>query len=235
MLHSAIDTRAKAMGAHSPRVLRLCRTPRSVCHNVIDVSQFPLPQQRARAQGSRRIGLGITGLADALLMLGLNYGDERARNAAAELMRMICHSAYRTSVALAKEKSPFLIRKVLDRDGHASELQLTDYALSSWRTLVASATGLPPGFTTASQLSVGAHLDMQASLQPYVDNSISKTINVSQDLSFDEFSRIYDLAYDKGLKGCTTFRPNPITGTVLSETGDGTDAPHCCVLEREAD
>ncbi len=265
--------------------------------SVIDVSQFPLPQQRARAQGNRRIGLGITGLADALLMLGLNYGDERARNAAAELMRIICHSAYRTSVALAKEKSPFrlfqsskylqspfiqtlpddirqaiakdgirnshliaiaptgtislfagnissgiepifaasYIRKVLGRDGQANEFQLTDYALSSWRTLVGSASDFPPGFITAAELTVDAHLDMQATLQPYVDNSISKTINVPQHLPFDEFSRIYDLAYAKGLKGCTTFRPNPITGTVLSETGEGTDAPHCCVLEREAD
>ena len=46
---------------------------------------------------------------------------------------------------------------------------------------------------------------------------------------------IYDLAYDKGLKGCTTFRPNPITGMVLSEEQDGTEAPHCCVIEREPD
>ena len=265
--------------------------------NVIDVSQFPLPQQRAKAQGSRRIGLGITGLADALLMLGLNYGEEGARNAATEVMRIICHSAYRASVAIAKKKSPFpffetgnylqspfiqslpddirqaiaqdgirnshliaiaptgtisllagnissgiepifaasYTRKVLDKNGQANEFRLTDYALSSWRTLVGSATDFPPGFTTAAQLSVDAHIDMQAALQPHVDNSISKTINVPQHLPFDEFSRIYDLAYDKRLKGCTTFRQNPITGTILSETSDADDAPHCCMLEREAD
>ncbi len=264
--------------------------------NVIDVSQFPLSQQRARALGSRRIGLGITGLADALLMLGLNYGDERARNAAAELMRIICQSAYRASVALANEKSPFpffepgkylqnlfiqtlpedirqaiaqdgirnshliaiaptgtisllagnissgiepifaasYTRKVLNKDGHTKKFQLTDYALSSWRMLVGSVSDFPPKFITAAELSVNAHLDMQAALQPHVDNSISKTINVPQHLRFDEFSHIYDLAYAKGLKGCTTFRPNPISGAVLSET-DANDAPHCCMLEREAD
>ena len=90
-------------------------------------------------------------------------------------------------------------------------------------------------FVTAAELPVRAHLDMQAALQPFVDNSISKTINVPQDCPFDEFRQIYDLAYDKGLKGCTTFRPNPVTGAVLSEEAAGAEAPHCCVLEREAD
>jgi ribonucleoside-diphosphate reductase alpha chain len=90
-------------------------------------------------------------------------------------------------------------------------------------------------FVTAGDVSVRAHLDMQAALQPFVDNSISKTINVPQGCPFSEFEQIYDLAYDKGLKGCTTFRPNPVTGTVLNEEAAGVDAPHCCVLEREAD
>jgi ribonucleoside-diphosphate reductase alpha chain len=76
---------------------------------------------------------------------------------------------------------------------------------------------------------------MQAALQPFVDNSISKTINVPQDCPFSEFQQVYDLAYNKGLKGCTTFRPNPVTGTVLTEEAGGTQAPHCCVLEREPD
>jgi len=75
----------------------------------------------------------------------------------------------------------------------------------------------------------------RAALQPLVDNSISKTINVPETCSFSEFQRIYDLAYDKGLKGCTTFRPNPVTGMVLTEEAAGTKAPHCCVLEREPD
>ena len=89
-------------------------------------------------------------------------------------------------------------------------------------------------FATASELPVRTHVAMQAALQPYVDNSISKTINVPANCHFSEFKHIYDLAYDQGLKGCTTFRPNPITGTVLSEEAAGVEAPHCCVLEREA-
>ncbi|MEJ2432092.1 MAG: ribonucleoside-diphosphate reductase, adenosylcobalamin-dependent, partial [Pseudolabrys sp.] len=122
-------------------------------------------------------------------------------------------------------------RKVLTEDGTAREFTLTDHALEQWRS--AGRSGTPPGFVTVADLPVTAHLAMQAALQPFVDNSISKTINVPQAYAFDDFKRIYDLAYDQGLKGCTTFRPNPVTGAILSE--DGSEAPHCCALEREAD
>jgi ribonucleoside-diphosphate reductase alpha chain len=265
--------------------------------NVIDASRFPLPQQVASARGSRRIGLGITGLADALVMLGVTYGSERSVVVAAEIMRLVCHAAYRASIALAREKSIFpyfeqnkylrgafiaslpddiqngiaregirnshliaiaptgtisllagnvssglepifaasYTRNVLTEDGQTRAFTLTDYALQRWREMNGVSTGVPSKFITASELSVRAHLDLQAALQPFVDNSISKTINVPADCPFDEFKEIYGLAYDRGLKGCTTFRPNPVTGTVLSEEAGGVDAPHCCVIEREAD
>jgi ribonucleoside-diphosphate reductase alpha chain len=108
---------------------------------------------------------------------------------------------------------------------------LIDYALELWRRLTGSPTGTPDGFVTAGDLAVSAHLQMQAALQPFVDNSISKTINVPQKTPFDEFKQIYDM----GLKGCTTFRANPVTGAILSEAGGGIAAAHCCVAEREAD
>jgi ribonucleoside-diphosphate reductase alpha chain len=265
--------------------------------NVIDVSLFPLPQQAENARGSRRIGLGITGLADALVMLGLTYGSERSLSTAAEVMRLICHAAYRTSIELAREKFSFpyferekfrqsvfvrglpddiqkgiaghgirnshliaiaptgtisllagnvssgiepifatsYARKVLGADGALNEFLLTDYALDQWRTTVGASDGVPKGFITAAELPVRAHLDMQAALQPFVDNSISKTVNVPGNCSFDEFKQIYDAAYDLHLKGCTTFRPNPVTGMVLTEEAAGAEAPHCCMLEREAD
>ena len=84
-------------------------------------------------------------------------------------------------------------------------------------------------------MSVRAHLEMQAALQRFVDNSISKTINAPADCSSAEFLEIYDLAYDRGLKGCTTFRPNPVTGAVVTTAGAFEKAPHCCALEREPD
>lgn len=273
------------------------RTAVRLLDNVIDVSRFPLPQQQEGARGSRRIGLGITGLADALVMLGLTYGEERALSLARDLMRSICHAAYRASIALAREKTSFpfferekylggdfirqlpqdirdgiarygirnshLIaiaptgtisllagnisgglepifaasysRKVLGTDGKPIEFELTDYALQLWRQMTGRTTGVPDHFVTAANLPVRAHLHTQAALQPSVDNSISKTINVPENCPIDEFSGIYDLAYELELKGCTTFRPNPVTGTVLSADEAGGEAPHCCVLEREAD
>ena len=265
--------------------------------NVIDASRFPLPEQAENAHRSRRIGLGITGLADVFVMLGLTYGSDHSLSLASKIMRCVCHSAYRASIALAKEKtafpyferdkylqSPFIRslpqdiqegvseygirnshliaiaptgtisllagnvtsglepifaasynRKVLVEDGTAKEFVLTDYALRRWRESRGQTKRLPDGFVIASELPVHAHIAMQAALQPFVDNSISKTINVPSNCHFGEFKQIYDLAYDQGLKGCTTFRPNPITGTVLSEEAAGVEAPHCCVLEREAD
>jgi ribonucleoside-diphosphate reductase alpha chain len=265
--------------------------------NVIDVSRFPLPEQAENARATRRIGLGVTGLADALMMLGLTYGNDRSLAVAAETMELICHMAYHASVALAAEKGAFPLfdrdmylrgpfiralpkeiqkaireagirnshliaiaptgtisllagnvssgiepvfaasykRKVLTANGEPEEFTLTDYALALGRSKLKMPDGLPDAFIKASDLPVSAHLSMQAALQPFVDHSISKTINVPADCPFSDFQQIFDLAYDKGLKGCTVFRPNPVTGTVLSEEEAGAHAPHCCVLEREGD
>ncbi len=229
-------------------------------------------------------------------MLGITYGSERSLALAAEIMRLICHAAYRASAALAAEKGSFLLferdrylqgrfirslpedirnaiaakgirnshllaiaptgtisllagnissglepifaasytRKVLGVKGEAKEFILTDYGLAQWREAKGSAKGLPSGFVTAGDLPPTAHLAMQAALQPFVDNSISKTINVPEDCLFDDFQGIYNLAYEKGLKGCTVYRPNPVRGAVLSKA-TGAEAPHCCVLERESD
>jgi ribonucleoside-diphosphate reductase alpha chain len=265
--------------------------------NAIDASRFPLPRQAEIACGTRRIGLGITGLGDTLVMLGLTYGSDRSVALAAEIMRCICHAAYRASIVISKEKGSFpyldrekylqgrfigslpeeirdgiasqgirnshliaiaptgtisllagnvssglepifaaaYTRKLIIEDGTSRDFVLTDQALDQWRKKSGLFTGLPDGFVTAAELPVRAHIDMQAALQPFVDNSISKTINVPPDAPFSEFKQIYDLAYDCGLKGCTTFRPNPVTGRVLSEEAAGIEAPLCCVLEREAD
>ncbi len=264
--------------------------------NVIDASLFPLDKQATQARGTRHIGLGLTGLADTLIMLGLHYADENARELAAQAMQAICHTAYRTSIGLAEEKGPFpfferekflqgkfiqtlpgdiqdgiarfglrnshltaiaptgtisllannvssglepvyefnYTRRVLELDGNYTEHRLTDYALRLWRERHGD-DALPAAFVDTHALAPEAHLAMQAELQPYVDNSISKTINVPRDYRFEDFKEIYERAYDMGLKGCTTFRPNPVTGEILrGETGQEA-GPHCCTVEREAD
>jgi ribonucleoside-diphosphate reductase alpha chain len=274
---------------------------------VIDLSRFPLPAQAEQARGTRRVGLGITGLADALILLGLRYDSPAARDRAAEAMRTVCHAAYRASIALASEKGPFpylvrdaylaapFIRRlppdirtgiasggirnshltaiaptgtisllannlssgiepVFSRvqrrtirglDGGAGRHCVEDFAARLWRERFGGRSG-PPAFVAAHEVAPEDHLTMQAAVQPYVDNAISKTINVPAQIPFEAFERVYRRAYDLGLKGCTTFRPNPVTGEVLGRvsdairdqvSGDGTpDAlRHCCGPERDRD
>ena len=80
----------------------------------------------------------------------------------------------------------------------------------------AASAPLPAAFVTSATLSPREHLEMQAALQRHVDSSISKTINCPADMSFEDFKDVYLEAYDLGLKGCTTFRPNAVTGAVLT-------------------
>jgi len=262
--------------------------------NVIDVSRYPLPAQAEQARRTRRIGLGITGLADALVLLGLRYDSEAARAQAARAMQTIRDAAYRASIDLAREKGPFsefaaqpflasgfcsrlpggirdaiarhgirnshvlaiapagtisllanncssgiepifaaeAERRVLGTDGRYRTHPVTDHAWQLWRRQGRS--GMPPALVEARQVDPLAHLQMQAALQPFVDNAISKTINVAADMPFDAFTDLYRQAHALGLKGCTLFRPNPVTGAILSPPA-ATEQVKCCGLEREAD
>jgi len=246
--------------------------------NVIDVSNYPLPAQRDEAHGKRRIGLGLTGLADALAMCGFVYGSAEAAEAAGRWMQVIEEAAYRSSIGLARERGAFprfdaarygeaghaarlpadiraaiardgirnglltsiaptgtislfagnvssgiepmfsidYQRKILQPDGSSRNEPVTDYAAALWRRLNGNGAALPDVFVTAGDLDPTAHLVMQAAVQRHVDSSISKTINVPAGLPFDDFKAVYEKAYGLGLKGCTTYRPNAITGSVLS-------------------
>lgn len=265
--------------------------------NVIDVSRFALEPQAAMARGTRRIGLGLTGLADALIMLGLRYDDDAAPAFAARVMQTICHQAYRASIEQAREKGAFPFfdraaypasafvsglpediragiaehgirnshltaiaptgtisllannvssglepvfdfsyrRRVLELDGSYTEYPLRDHAAMLWEQLRPNEPW-PASFVDARSIPPRRHIDMQAAVQPFIDNAVSKTVNIPPDYDFEAFRGIYDYAYQRGLKGCTTFRPNPVTGSVLSAEGEGFDlGRHCCDLEREAD
>ena len=245
--------------------------------NVVDVSQFPLEAQAREAQAKRRIGLGVTGLADALLMMGLRYGSDEAAAQTEEWLHAIARAAYLASVELAKEKGAFPLfdaeaylasgtmqgmdedvreavrthgirnalltsiaptgtislyagnvssgiepvfayaytRKVLQKDGSRTEEEVVDYAVQMWRDLKGDAD-LPDYFVNAQTLAPLDHVKMQAAAQKWVDSSISKTINCPEDISFEAFKDVYMEAWDSGCKGCTTYRPNDVTGSVLS-------------------
>ena len=246
--------------------------------NVIDVSRYPLPQQQAEAKAKRRIGLGVTGLADALAMCGLRYGAKAAAAAAAHWMELIERSAYLASIDLARERGAFPLfdaklfgsaghvaglapsvrsavaevgirnglvtsiaptgtisllagnvssgiepifsiryeRKILQPDGGSRTERVTDYAAALWWRMQGEDSPLPEAFVTAETLTPADHLVMQAAVQKHVDSSISKTINIPVESTFEAFRTVYEAAYDLGLKGCTTFRPNAVTGSVLS-------------------
>jgi ribonucleoside-diphosphate reductase alpha chain len=275
-------------------IRRTSETATRMLDNVIDATRFPIERQRDYSRGARRIGLGITGLADALVMLGLPYEGQQARQVAARAMALICHTSYRTSIRLAEQKGSFPFfdrdryleavfvrtlpsdirdgiqragirnshltaiaptgtislfannvssgiepifglryhRRILGSDGIASEHEVVDYAYDAWRRKHGDGTPVPSIFVSAEEVPAEAQLDMQAALQPHVDNAISKTIQVPAQYPVEDFQRLYELAYDKGLKGCTTFRPNPITGEVIQIASR---QQHCCTIEREAD
>ncbi len=262
--------------------------------NVIDLSRFPLEEQQRQAHLTRRIGLGITGLADLLAMCNLEYGSDASLKLVEDIMCLIRDTAYHTSVDLAVEKGPFpafvaesytqgvfirqlpielrqrirlhgirnshllaiapagtisllannvssglepifetsFERRMLDAKGEYQTFQVNDYAYD----LAQNMSIENPVFSLAQEVAPHQHLAMQALLQRYVDNAISKTINVSAELPFDKFVSIYDDAYVLGLKGCTVFRPNSITGNLLQKTGVQSNvAIQCCTLDREAD
>ena len=245
--------------------------------NVIDISKFPIDQQRNEAISKRRIGLGITGLADALIMCGVKYGSKEAVNLTKTWLSVLRDSAYKCSIDLAKEKGPFPLfnkrrfleshnvkklpkelkdgikgfgirnalltsiaptgtislladnissglepvfafeynRKVLQPDGSNITEQVNDYAYGLFERLRSKNTSRTEAFVDAQMLQPNDHLVMQATVQEYIDSSISKTINCPEDISFETFKEVYKSAYDLGCKGCTTYRPNDVTGSVL--------------------
>jgi len=258
----------------------LVRTAVRGMDNVVDISRFPLPQQEHEAKAKRRIGLGVTGLADALVMCGKRYGSDESLALIEEWMKALQRAAYLASTELAAEKGAFPLfdkeaylagetvkrldadvqgaiakngirnalltsiaptgtislfagnvssgiepifaldytRKVLMPDGSRQEEKVVDYALALYRKRFGERVPLPDSFVTTEDLSPQDHVKVQATVQKYIDSSISKTINCPEDLSFEDFKSVYRDAYAMGLKGCTTYRPSDIRGSVLSVT-----------------
>jgi ribonucleoside-diphosphate reductase alpha chain len=256
---------------------RLTRTAVRMLDNVIDVSRFPLAQQETEAKAKRRIGLGVTGLADALIFCGARYGDEEAAALTGHWLALIKREAYRASAELAAERGAFPLydpsmlerpnllsldeetraligehglrngcltsiaptgttsllagnvssgiepvfafsysRKVRQPDGSSREEPVEDYALSVWRRLNGEEPPPEHAFVSAQTLKPIDHLRMQAAAQAHVDASISKTINCPEGISFEDFAEIYREGFRLGCKGMTTYRPNAVTGSVLS-------------------
>ena len=245
--------------------------------NVVDVSKFPLETQQKEAYAKRRVGLGVTGLADVLALTGTTYGSPEAVEWTDAVMGLVANASYKASALLAKEKGAFPLydaekfqagvnfqnldedvqelireygirnshltsiaptgtislyagnvssgiepifaleydRKVMQKDGSKVTQTVSDYAVLKWKR-ENPGKPLPASFVTAQTLTPQDHVLMQAAAQKWVDSSISKTINCPEDITIDDFKNVYMLAWETGCKGCTTYRPNDVTGSVLS-------------------
>ncbi len=281
------DPFEKEAGLNETRLENLVATAVRFLDNIIDLSHYPLSAQRKEAFSKRRIGLGITGLADALIMCRTGYNSNEALGLAKRWMMIITETAYLASSALAREKGSFPLfdkekylagagvrqlgktvkraiskyglrnglltsiaptgtislfagnvssgvepvfdfsyqRRLLTSNGRPLEETVEDYAYRLFRKKYGEEATLPSYFTATHSLKAEHHLNMQAALQTGVDSAISKTVNCPEDISFVDFREIYQKAYDLGLKGCTTYRPNLITGAILTSDDKNAERP----------
>ena len=236
--------------------------------NVIDCTNYPLPRQREEQQNKRRIGIGVTGMANALEILGHRYASPSYISMQDKILETIRDVAYETSInsarrfgsfpLLDKEKyidSPFIrvlpdsIRTKILKDGirnsHLLSIAPTGtismcadnissgieppYALSAKRLV-----HMPDGQVeieikdyayakysikgkTADEVTPKQHIKVLCAAQKYVDSAVSKTVNVTGEISgekrrghtsFEDFKDLYLQAYKGGAKGCTTFNKN---------------------------
>lgn len=254
--------------------------------NVLDVTFWPLPEQRGEALAKRRIGLGFLGLGSALVMLGVRYNSDDGFAFGANVARTMRDEAYCASVNLAEEKGAFpaldvekylssgftlrlsedirdgirargirnshllsvaptgtialafadnasngiepafswtYTRKKRMPDGSSKEYIVEDRAYRLYRECGGDMQHLPAQFVSALDMTADEHMQMLRAVQPFIDSSISKTVNVPRDYPFDQFRDLYLKAWRSGLKGLATFRPNDVTGSVL--TTQPTESP----------
>ena len=243
--------------------------------NVIDRTIYPLKQQSDEAKNKRRMGLGVTGLANAGEMLGMPYASPEFLVWAEKVFACLRDNCYRASARLAAEKGAFplyreaylqsnfirslpaSVKKEIREHGIRNS-HLTSIAPTGTISLVADnvSGGIEPVFShdyertiqtfdgpkvervedyayahgieskTANDISVQDHLAVLLLAQHYVDSACSKTCNVGDDVSYEDFKKVYVDAWKGGAKGCTTFRLsgkrfgilNTIEETVEKET-----------------
>jgi ribonucleoside-diphosphate reductase alpha chain len=277
---------------------QVARTAVRMLDNVLDVTAWPLPEQQREAQNKRRIGLGFTGLGDALVMLGLCYDTEAARAFAADITRIMRDEAYLASVELAEERGAFPLldaeqylgeprfasrlpdeikdkirkhgirnshllsiaptgtislafadnassgiepafswfytRKKRMPDGSSKDYSVEDHAWRAYRQMGGDVNALPAAFVSALEISATDHMRMVAAVAPFIDTSISKTVNVPADYPYEHFKNLYRDAWRAGLKGLATYRPNSILGSILTApTPEGGEQPQDLIFDQD--
>ena len=234
--------------------------------NVVDRTIYPLPQQEEEAKNKRRMGLGLTAVANAGEMLGYPYASNEFMEWYERVLKTLRNETYKASAYLAEEKGPFplykeellssgfaktlpyQIRKLIKQHGLRNS-HLTSIAPTGTISLVTGniSSGIEPVFShyydrtiqsfdgakvervddyayrhgvkgiTANEITVQQHVEVLAMAQYYVDSAVSKTCNVDDNVTFDEFKDVYYTAWKEGCKGITTFRSSGKRYGILNE------------------
>jgi ribonucleoside-diphosphate reductase alpha chain len=238
--------------------------------NVVDRAVYPLPEQELEAKNKRRMGLGVTGLANTMEILGMPYGSQEGKHWVEQVMSTLRDTAYRASISLAIEKEPFPLYSLQYLDSEFAETlpedikdgiykhgirnsHLLSVAPTGTISLAANnvSSGIEPVFShqyerdvrtfdgtktevvkdyaynyygvkgeTADELSVFDHVEMLNLVSKYIDSACSKTCNVGDDVTWEEFKEVYMRAYDGGASGCTTFRASGKRSGILRASKD---------------
>ena len=200
--------------------------------NIIDVNVFPNVKIARKTRSTRKIGLGIMGWADMLLMMKIRYDSEEALELATKLMSLINQTAHETSEELGKEKGYFPANNGILKRRNAT---LTTIAPTGTLSMLADcSSGIEPVFAkkftktvlgnvtldiskkyqklegdyfvTALEISPEWHVRMQAAFQKNVDNAVSKTINLPHEATLQNIKKAIYLAHELGCKGLTMYR-----------------------------
>jgi ribonucleoside-diphosphate reductase alpha chain len=289
-----------------PRLIKVIKIAIRFLDNVLDATQYPLEKIEEFSKRWRRVGLGFTGLADAIAMLQMKYGEEDSVAFCELFARTLRDESYRASVELAKEKgaAPGLVKKgffksIIDprlklghfisnlpmdirediaryglrniglntvaptgttsltvgnncssgiepvfeykftrniRTGKGDETKpevVRDYACLVWEQLHPGEP-LPNYFITTLELDPYKGIDIQAAIQKYLDHSISKTANLPKGYTFEQYKGLFGYAYNKGLKGFTTFNPEGSMKGVLESKPSVEDKPETFIVRSDA-
>ena len=286
-------------GINCDNLTQAVRSGVRMLDNIIDINNYPLDNYKNYQTNIRTIGLGITGLADLLAMLKLEYGSKESLALIDKLMNLIVYTAYDESCELAKEKGEF---NYLDREKFAESEFIKKHIAkdSKWKNIKKKilkngirnarlisvaptgtlsltygnncSSGLEPIFSleydrkvkvggqddenitifkmrdfayelyknsnieldessvfkTAMELSVESHLNVLSVIANHTDMSCSKTINIPSDYPFEDTKEVYMQCWERGIKGCTIFRPNEIREGILT-----TDTKENVIVEKE--
>lgn len=251
--------------------------------NALQLTPWPLAAQELEAMSKRRIGMGFTGLADALIMLGLRYDRPEGRAMAQSIAQSLRDAAYAGSIELARQRGAFPLldtasylcdgtfasrlpaelrrgirahgirnshllsiaptgsvslafadntstgiepvfawqqrRRWMLEGGSVEERTVENAALRRWQALRGTAAPLPESFVTVQEMNAESQVEMVAAVQPFIDASISKTINLQASSTPQDVAMVWEQAWRQGLKGMTVYRPNAVRGPVLQACG----------------